>query len=67
MHLLFILQISLFQETVLFKRCCTFVTMKAFLFQLSKYMLFWRKASAIVLDILYWVQGEMHFHCSLRN
>lgn len=32
MHLLFILQISLFQETVLFKCCCTFVMVKAFLF-----------------------------------
>lgn len=42
---------------------------KTLLFQISKYTLFWKKGSPIVLGIFYtgYRQGEMHFHCSLRN
>lgn len=68
MHLFFTLQISLFQQTALFKRCCTFVMAKGFLFQIPKYMLFCGKGSAIVPGISYTGcrEGETHFHCCLR-
>lgn len=69
MHLFCTLQISSFQQTALFKCCCTFVMTKAFLFQIPKYMIIWKKGSPIVLGVFCTGcrQGEMHFHCSLRN